>query len=102
MNGEKGSIKVYDSVREFLKELDIELSDEDWQLIILKVDVGGLMMAYRKENNLTQKELSKLLGFSRRKVAKLEAGEANPSIKDIARIADRLGYTCRIVFTKRE
>jgi transcriptional regulator with XRE-family HTH domain len=51
-----------------------------------KLEIGDLLFKARKSANLTQKELSEMLQISQPYIAKLEAGEANPTVEVIGSI----------------
>ena len=57
-----------------------------------KLEIAALLYKARKESNLTQQELSKKLKISQPYIAKLEAGEANPTIGIIGGILGVLGF----------
>lgn len=51
------------------------------------------MTQARKAKKLTQKQLAKLTGLSQGKISKIESGEANPTLKVMAKIATALDMT---------
>jgi len=57
-----------------------------------KVDFAITLAKARKSANLTQKSLSEKLGRSQPYVAKLEGGEANPTLGTIGSLLATLGY----------
>jgi len=57
-----------------------------------KVDFAITLAKARKGANLTQKGLSEKLGISQPYVAKLEGGEANPTLGTIGSLLATLGY----------
>jgi len=57
-----------------------------------KVDFAITLAKARKSANLTQKGLSEKLGISQPYVAKLEGGEANPSLGTIGSLLATLDY----------
>lgn len=52
----------------------------------------------RREQGITQKELSERTGIAQGDISKLENGSANPSVKTLKRIAAALGKTVKIEF----
>lgn len=48
------------------------------------------MLAYRTEHGLSQRALAKKLGMTQPQLARLEAGEHNPTIDTLARLAQTL------------
>lgn len=53
--------------------------------------ISNALKEYRKENNLTQNELAKMLNESQAMISKLEAGKYNPTIKMMYDISRKLG-----------
>lgn len=59
-----------------------------------KLEIASVLYKARKSANLTQKELSEKLKISQPYIAKLEAGEANPTVGIIGGILGMLGFRC--------
>ena len=57
-----------------------------------KLEIAALLYKARKKSNLTQKEVSEKLNISQPYIAKLEAGEANPTIGLIGGILSIMGF----------
>lgn len=57
-----------------------------------KVDFAITLAKARKSANLTQKGLSKKLGISQPYVARLEGGDANPTLGTVGSLLAMLGY----------
>jgi DNA-binding XRE family transcriptional regulator len=55
-----------------------------------------LIIRYRVEHGLTQTALARILGIKQPAVARLEAGDHEPSVATLARLANRLGITLRL------
>lgn len=55
-----------------------------------------LVIAYRVDHGLTQTALARQLGIKQPQVARLEAGDHEPSLATLARLANKLGITLRI------
>jgi DNA-binding XRE family transcriptional regulator len=55
-----------------------------------------LVIQYRVENHLTQTALARKLGMSQPAVARLEAGDHEPSVATLMRLARHLGITLRL------
>jgi DNA-binding XRE family transcriptional regulator len=55
-----------------------------------------LIIRYRAEHGLTQTALARTLGIKQPAVARLEAGDHEPSVATLARLANRLGITLRL------
>ena len=57
----------------------------------LASDVAIKVIGYRIDHGLTQAELGRLLDMRQPHVARLEAGDHEPSVATLARLADALG-----------
>ncbi|MGH9076357.1 MAG: helix-turn-helix domain-containing protein [Acidimicrobiales bacterium] len=55
-----------------------------------------LVVAYRVEHGLTQTGLARKLGMTQPAVARLEAGDHEPTVATLARLAHQLGITLRL------
>jgi DNA-binding XRE family transcriptional regulator len=55
-----------------------------------------LIIQYRVEHGLTQTALARKLGIKQPAVARLEAGDHEPSVATLARLANRLSITLRL------
>jgi DNA-binding XRE family transcriptional regulator len=58
-----------------------------------------LVIQYRVEHELTQTALARTLGMSQPAVARLEAGDHEPSVATLMRLARHLGITLRLQLT---
>jgi transcriptional regulator with XRE-family HTH domain len=71
-----------------------ELRDPDfkreWNRTALARGVALKVLAYRSEHALSQRGLAKQLGMTQPQLARLEAGEHNPTIDTLARLAQTL------------
>jgi DNA-binding XRE family transcriptional regulator len=61
-----------------------------WQETELARKVALLLVAYRAEHQLTQTALAQKLGMRQPAVARLEAGDHNPSFRTLLRLAEAL------------
>jgi DNA-binding XRE family transcriptional regulator len=64
---------------------------KEWQRLAPARAFSLVLVRYRAENELTQRQLADELGVSQPRVAKLESGEHNPSIDTIINVVQRLG-----------
>ena len=76
----------FGSTKEFLN-----LSDEETAYIELKIKLSSNLRRLRKEQNITQVELAKILKSSQSRVAKIETGDPSVSIDLIIRSLLALG-----------
>lgn len=53
---------------------------------------------YRQENNLTQKQLAQKLNIKQSMISKLESGEYNPTVEQLWKISNKLGWKLTISF----
>ena len=53
-------------------------------------EISKSLKKYRQENNLTQKQLAKLLEFDQVMISKLESGNYNPTFKQLHKISRKL------------
>ncbi|MDQ2745562.1 MAG: helix-turn-helix transcriptional regulator [Chloroflexota bacterium] len=90
-------LKSADAVlREQLK--DPAFRDE-WERTALARAVATRVVAYRAEHSLSQAALARKLGVSQPLVARLEAGDHEPTIRTLTRLAHRLGLEFHIDIT---
>jgi len=72
---------------EELRDPDFKL---EWDRTALARAVALKVLAYRTEHALSQRGLAKQLGMTQPQLARLEAGEHNPTIDTLARLAQAL------------
>lgn len=74
--------------------LETELSDpefrREWERTTIARAVALKVTAYRAEHGLSQRALARHLGMTQSQLSRLEAGDHNPSIETLARLADTL------------
>ena len=80
---------------EFEKELNI--TSEEEELIKLEMDIINATIEARKENNITQRELSKISGIKQPVIARIEKHANSPRIDTLFKLLYPMGYTIRIV-----
>lgn len=66
----------------------------------IELVLGELIKNYRKENELSQAEMGKVLGIIQQAVGRLEAGKISTSIGNAEALLNKIGY--RISFEKVE
>jgi transcriptional regulator with XRE-family HTH domain len=62
----------------------------EWDRTAMARAVALKVLTYRTERGLSQRALAQKLGMTQPQLARLEAGEHNPTIDTLARIADAL------------
>jgi DNA-binding XRE family transcriptional regulator len=90
-NLEKAGFKI-GTVQEFLG-----LSDEEMALIDLKVRLIEMLTSARKNRNVTQHGLAKLIGSSQSRVAKMEAADDDVSLDLICKALFSLGVSQKAI-----
>ncbi len=70
-----------------------------WEQTVLARAVALRLVAYRAEHGLSQTALARQLGMRQPQVARLEAGEHNPSIATLMRLSRTLGMEFHIEIT---
>jgi DNA-binding XRE family transcriptional regulator len=78
---------------------DLEVA-RAWQETELARKVALLLVAYRAEHRLTQTALANKLGMRQPAVARLEAGDHNPSFQTLVRLAEALGVEFTLHISK--
>ncbi len=79
----------YEDLKEELKKIEFV---KEYGSEVAKNEIGKTLFTIRKRMNLTQKQLSDKLGISQPYIAKLESGEANPTIGSVGEILGVLGF----------
>ena len=82
------------SFDDFLKE---NFTPEEIKLIEAKAKILGEIIDARKEQSFTQKQLEQLSGVKQPMIAKIENGNANPSLDSLLRILISMGKTLKVV-----
>jgi ribosome-binding protein aMBF1 (putative translation factor) len=87
----------------YSKVLTEQLQDpevrQEWDRTAFARAVAQRVIAYRVEHDLSQAELGRRLKMAQSAVARLEAGEHEPSFTTLARMARRLGLEFHIDIT---
>lgn len=84
--------KLFNSkIIEDMTDVDSILEYED-----ILFAISEKIITYRKENNLTQKDLAKILEVNQTMISKLESGRYNPTFKVIYNISRKLENSCNM------
>ena len=78
------------------RELDPEFR-KAWDESRAEYKLIGEMVALRKQENITQKELAKLTGNKQQVISRIERKESIPTLRAFSKILDALGYELQIV-----
>ena len=82
-------------------DLDDPEDRAEWERSQLAHEVALRIISYRVERQLTQTELARMLGMRQPHIARLEAGEHEPSLAMLSRLARVLGMEFHIAITPR-
>jgi len=75
----------------------IDLSQDEWDEIKLKVKIVGEIIEARQSQDLTQQALEELSGVRQPVIARLEGNTSDPRLTTILKILRPLGKTLAIV-----
>ena len=68
----------------------------EWERTAVARAVAIRVLEYRAQHGITQTELARCLGMKQPAIARLEAGEHNPSFETLARLSSTLGIEFHI------
>lgn len=87
------------SYDEFKKELleDLEVKAE-YDALAPEFDVIQALIDARKQQNITQKELSERTGITQADISRIENGTRNPSLAMLKRLAKGIGMQLKVEF----
>jgi DNA-binding XRE family transcriptional regulator len=71
----------------------------EWERTLLAHEIALRVLQYRVEHKLTQTQLAELLGMRQPHIARLEAGDHEPSLATLSRLARVLGMEFHIDIT---
>ena len=93
-------------MKTYRSSLDDRLKDQnfrsEYENIQPEIEIIRTLVRARKEQNLTQKELSEISGINQADISKLENGNRNPSLGMLKRLACALGMTLKIEFVSEK
>lgn len=94
----KGDFRM-SSYDEFKKELleDLEVKAE-YDALAPEFDVIQALIDARKQQNITQKELSERTGITQADISRIENGTRNPSLAMLKRLAKGIGMQLKVEF----
>lgn len=85
--------------RDFLNE---QLKDDEFKAeyenMSPEFDIIRAMVQARKEQNITQKELSERTGITQADISRIENGTRNPSLNMIKKLAKGMGMRLKLEF----
>jgi ribosome-binding protein aMBF1 (putative translation factor) len=74
---------------------------EEWERTALAREVATRVVAYRAEHNLSQEELGRHLGISQPAVARIEAGDHEPTLSRLRQLSRSLDMEFHIDITQQ-
>ncbi len=89
-------MKMYDNINIVSPKIKGKISPqvvETLELNEIYYSISKIIIEYRKENNLTQKQLAQKLGVNQTMISKIESGKYNPTFKLIYTISRKLTET---------
>ena len=87
------------TLNDFIEEqLQDPILKEKYDALEPEFAVMQAVIDARKNQGITQKELSELTGISQADISRLERGTGNPSIKTLRRVAHALHMALKIEF----
>jgi len=90
------------SMSDFRNYLNEQLKDPDfkkeWDNLEPEFNMMQAMIAARKRNNMTQKELAERTGIDQSDISKIETGNANPTLAVLKRLAEGMDMVLKLEF----
>ena len=74
---------------------------KEYDALAPEYDIIQAMIDARKDQNLTQKELSERTGITQADISRIEKGTRNPSLEMLKRLAQGLGMQLKVEFIKQ-
>ncbi len=71
---------------------------EEYEKLEPEFQIVREIIRFRKDHNLTQKELADMLDTKQSNISRFESGDYNPSLRLLKKIAERLGKKLVICF----
>ena len=65
------------------------------------MELGNLILKYRKQNNLSQEDLAKEIAVTRQTISKWELNETSPDLKQAAKLAELFGVGVNDLINER-
>ena len=87
----------YEKYRDQALNNDPELKAE-YDALAPEYDIIQAMIAARKSQNLTQKQLSERTGITQADISRIESGTRNPSLEMMKRLAKGMGMVLKLEF----
>lgn len=80
------------------KQFENPVFKEEYDALEPEFDIIQAMIDARKQQNLTQKELSERTGITQADISRIENGTRNPSLEMLKRLARGMGMQLKLEF----
>lgn len=91
------------SFKDFKEEmLSNQEIKEEYEALQQEFDIIQAMIDARKQQNITQKELSDRTGITQADISRIENGTRNPSLEMLKRLAAGIGMRLKVEFIQQE
>lgn len=74
-----------------IEQADDEDFRAEWLRLTPARQFAAMLVGYRADNELSQRQLAQLLGVSQPRVARMESGEQNPDFETVVAVVGPLG-----------
>lgn len=85
---------------DFQRYLEKQLNDtefqKEWEATEPEYNLINAMIAARKTQHLTQKQLAEKTGINQSDISKIETGNANPALSTLKRLAEGLDMVLKL------
>jgi len=92
--------------KNFRETLKQQLNDADFKKeydsLEVEYQLVNALLDARKAVNITQKQLAEKTGIAQSEISRIERGNANPSLKTMARLASGMGMIVKVEFVSNE
>ncbi len=95
MKGDAGMTNYNEFKNKMLSDPEVK---EEYDELEPEFDIIRALVEARKEQNLTQKELSKRTGITQADISRIENGTRNPSLEMLKRLAKGMGMRLKLEF----
>lgn len=92
---DKSDFALLDEIIEVYSKCELMYESDQLKLFVINE-----VVKLRKENNLTQNEMSKIVGIPQSNISRFESGKIDPSLSFIQKIVNKLGYRIHVTFEK--
>ena len=89
----------YDDFRN--KLLENPVVKAEYEAMQPEYDIIQALIDARKQQGLTQKDLSHITGITQADISRIENGTRNPSLAMLKRLADGMGMRLKLEFVKK-